>query len=96
MDVENGRESASQMNFDEITKSFQREAEALREILRARDLQIKALKAHSLCLRQNFKTILEAILDKFADNDIQYHARRMIDEIDQAGVAVDKIDRGQS
>lgn len=89
METENGREQTP--SLDEITLSFQRESEALREIVRGRDLQIKALKAHALCMRENFKQILTAILDKFADNDIQFHARKMIEQIDQAESAVEKV-----
>ena len=79
--------------LDEITKSFQREAEALREIVRARDLQIKALKAHSLCLRENFKQVLGTILDKFSDSDIQFHAKKMIEQIDMAETSLEKMDK---
>lgn len=89
METQNGREPTP--TLDEITLSFQRESEALREIVRSRDLQITALKAHALCLRENFKQILTAILDKFADNDIQFHARKMIEQIDQAGDADAKV-----
>lgn len=77
--------------LDDIAKSFQRESEALRELVRNRDQQIAALKAHSLCLRTNFKEILSAVVDRVIDSDIQHHAKRMIDQLDQAGDAVDKV-----
>ena len=89
--METQQERQPTPTLDEITLSFQREAEALREIVRGRDLQIKALKAHALCMRENFKQILTAILDKFADADIQFHAKRMIEQLDQATDAVDKV-----
>lgn len=92
-DIESATNQAN-LNMDDITKSFQREAEALREIVRSRDLQIKALKAHTLCLRSNFKIVLEAILDRIVDNDVQYHARKMIEQIDEAEKSIEKIERG--
>ena len=81
--------------MDDIAKSFQRESEALRELVRNRDQQIKALKSHSLCLRANFKIILNSLLDKAIYSDIQYHARKMIDELDQADAVVEKVGNGQ-
>lgn len=93
METEQGREQTP--TLDEITLSFQREAEALREIVRGRDMQIKALKAHSLCMRENFKQILTAVIDRVVDADVQFHAKKMIEQLDQAGDAVDKVGSGQ-
>lgn len=83
------------INMDDVAKSFQREAEALREIVRNRDQQIRALKAHSLCLRSNFKSILEAVVDRVIDQDIQHHAKRMITELETADSVIEKVGSGQ-
>jgi len=70
-------------SIDEVMRSAQNETEALREIIRQKELVIKALKSHSLCLRQSFKEILSAVLDRIADADVQFHARKMIEELDR-------------
>ena len=56
--VESGRKIV-----DEILRSSQNETEALREIIRQKEMVIKALKDHSLCLRTSFKEVLLAVLD---------------------------------
>lgn len=91
METEKQPSSISIEQMDDISKSFQRESEALRELVRTRDKQIKSLLDHSICLRTNFKSILEAIVDRVIDDDIQFHAKKMLNTIDQAGNAVDKV-----
>jgi hypothetical protein len=86
-------ENQRPITLDEITLSFQRESEALRELVRNRDMQLKALKAHCLCLRTNFKSILEAVVDRVIDDDVQFHARKMIETLDRDDV--EKVGAGQ-
>lgn len=75
--------------LDDIAKSFQRESEALREIVRSRDMTIAALRAHSLCMKTNFQILIHSIIEKFVDDDIQFHARRMADAL-SVGETIDE------
>lgn len=66
---------------DEITKSFQSEAEALRQIVRDQEAIISALKCHCVSLSDNVVHILESIIEKFPGTDVAVHATNMVKQI---------------
>ena len=66
---------------DEITKSFQSEAEALRKMVQDKDLIITALKAHCLSLNENFRQILLSIAERFPGSDVAEKSARMAETL---------------